>query len=144
MKNQAVHKTGFTVINRMIPQLKQLKPAIVAKQLRKLEAACRNLAAVYEEHDTGAYGNLNRLYLRRANEMYTDEGRVEIDDTATVSISENGAYVQAWVWVANCDFETTTRSAFGFEMDDEVPPTSNQANSRAGTCSVRRLPTRGP
>lgn len=36
----------------------------------------------------------------RAKEMYHEEGEIEIDEDAKVSMSEGeGAYVQAWVWV---------------------------------------------
>jgi len=34
-----------------------------------------------------------------AKEVWDREGETEIDDDAVVSVSENGAYVQAWVWV---------------------------------------------
>ena len=41
-----------------------------------------------------------------ADERYYAEGRIEIDPGATVSEGEdNGAYVQAWVWV---DFSGTS------------------------------------
>lgn len=44
---------------------------------------------------------------RLANDRYGSEGTIEVDDNAKVSEletteNENGAYVQAWVWV---DFE---------------------------------------
>ena len=35
----------------------------------------------------------------RALEKWAEDGECEIDDTAVVSISESGAYVQARVWV---------------------------------------------
>jgi hypothetical protein len=36
----------------------------------------------------------------RAKELYHDEGEIEIDGNARVSVSgEDGAYVEAWVWV---------------------------------------------
>jgi hypothetical protein len=37
----------------------------------------------------------------KAAEMYGEEGGVEIDEDAPVSVNEEGegAYVQAWVWV---------------------------------------------
>lgn len=43
-------------------------------------------------------------YRALAKKKYEDEGVLEIDDNAKVSISEDpqgvrGAYVQAWVWV---------------------------------------------
>ena len=37
-----------------------------------------------------------------AKDEYQDGGTLEIDSNAVVSISEdNGAYIQAWVWVSN-------------------------------------------
>ena len=39
-------------------------------------------------------------FRHRARELYHDEGEIEVDDGAPVSIGEDaGAYVQAWVWV---------------------------------------------
>ena len=39
-------------------------------------------------------------YRLAAKRIYHDPGDIEVDDEALVSISpENGAYVQAWVWV---------------------------------------------
>ena len=39
-------------------------------------------------------------FRQRAKELYHDEGEIEVDDGAPVSIGEDaGAYVQAWVWV---------------------------------------------
>ena len=48
---------------------------------------------------------LEQEYWERAYQKWHDEGEVEIDDNAKVSLAmdENGvvgAYVQAWVWVA--------------------------------------------
>lgn len=49
-------------------------------------------------------------FRERAKEMYEDEGTLEVDEGAKVSISEDqsgptGAYVQAWVWVPLPDGE---------------------------------------
>ena len=42
----------------------------------------------------------NQEFIDAARAQYEDEGTIEIDDTAVVSRgSDNGAYVQAWVWV---------------------------------------------
>lgn len=38
-------------------------------------------------------------YLRKAKEVYDVQGHLEIDDNAVVSQSNEGAYVQCWVWV---------------------------------------------
>jgi len=35
----------------------------------------------------------------KAKAAWHDEGVIEIDDTAVVSRSDDGWYVQAWVWV---------------------------------------------
>ena len=42
----------------------------------------------------------NAEFREAAKAQYEDEGSIEIDDNAAVSRgSDNGAYVQAWVWV---------------------------------------------
>jgi hypothetical protein len=38
-------------------------------------------------------------YRKRAIDTYAEDGRIEIDSDALVSIGEDGAYVQAWVFV---------------------------------------------
>ena len=44
-----------------------------------------------------------RAYRRRAKEQYK-EGELEIDDDAVVSPGDDdGAYVQAWIWVEDKD-----------------------------------------
>lgn len=45
-------------------------------------------------------GMSRKEYIEAARLIYADEGVIEIDDSAKVSRGEdNGAYVQAWVWV---------------------------------------------
>ena len=39
-------------------------------------------------------------YRAKAREEYEEEGKLEFDDEPVVSLSEDGAYVQAWVWVS--------------------------------------------
>lgn len=48
---------------------------------------------------------LREKYLPLAEQKYSSEGQVEIDDSAVVSDSEDGAYVAAWVWVEDPDPE---------------------------------------
>jgi hypothetical protein len=45
----------------------------------------------------------NQHYANAAKEHYHVDGEVEVDPTASVSISEKGAYVQAWVWINESD-----------------------------------------
>jgi len=53
-------------------------------------------------------------FRQRAKELYHDEGEIEVDDGAPVSIGEDaGAYVQAWVWVC---------SEGGDHADDAIQP----------------------
>jgi hypothetical protein len=41
-----------------------------------------------------------RAYVAAAREKHaSDEGDVEVDEEAVVSIGNDGAYVQAWTWV---------------------------------------------
>ncbi len=41
-------------------------------------------------------------YFDRAKTVWQKEGEVEIDDNAVVSVSDDdGAYVEAWVWVSD-------------------------------------------
>jgi hypothetical protein len=51
-----------------------------------------------------ATGVLER-YIAEAKRKYHVDGEVEIDDDAVVSHSDEGAYVQAWVWVSKYDVE---------------------------------------
>ena len=48
----------------------------------------------------------NPKYVALAREKYQKDGECEIDDNARVSESDEGAYVQAWVWVAKPEPET--------------------------------------
>jgi hypothetical protein len=57
--------------------------------------------------------------IRLAREEYAEEGRIEIDDNAVASRSDEGRYVQAWVWVANKEEET--------EEEQENQPTASTA-----------------
>ena len=41
----------------------------------------------------------------RAKELYHEEGEIEIDEKARVSVSDEGAYVEAWVWVRTSNVE---------------------------------------
>lgn len=42
---------------------------------------------------------IDAKYVIAARDQYQDDGTIEVDDGAKVSHSDNGAYVQAWVWV---------------------------------------------
>jgi hypothetical protein len=45
-------------------------------------------------------------YIAEALRRWAYEGEIEIDDDAQVSVSEDeGAYVQAWVWVTDAGVE---------------------------------------
>jgi hypothetical protein len=49
-------------------------------------------------------------FVSKARELYQRDGEVEVDEGAEVSRNHepgdsNGAYVAAWVWVANSEFD---------------------------------------
>jgi hypothetical protein len=50
--------------------------------------------------DRNAASPLTTNYLARAKDEWHRDGEIEIDDDAIVSESDEGAYVQAWVWVS--------------------------------------------
>lgn len=52
----------------------------------------------------GVEPNSDDWYIQQAVEQYRDEN-LDIDDSPTVSASENGAWVSAWVWVEKADDE---------------------------------------
>lgn len=83
-----------------------------------IEIAARKLAkkaarGAYEEKDVLAIieavkkcdtpDPITDQYRQKAKSIWEDEGQIEIDQNAVVSESENGAYVQAWVWVEKDD-----------------------------------------
>lgn len=46
-----------------------------------------------------------KSYREKAKQLYEHEGDIEIDSDAKVSRgTDNGAYVQAWVWVSDCEW----------------------------------------
>lgn len=67
----------------------------------------RQARSVIERNETMT----DEEYRKAAREQYGDEGQIEIDDEAPVSSQgpgpdmPEGAYVQAWVWVANLDYD---------------------------------------
>jgi hypothetical protein len=51
-------------------------------------------------------------FRERARELYHEEGEIEVDSEACVSIGDSdGAYVAAWVWVPNQEQSDSSASA---------------------------------
>ena len=103
--------------------------------LAEEHAALENAIEAFTE------GEADRIrYRDQAREEWVREGEIEIDDDAEVSISEDGgAYVQAWVWVAD-----NTGKPKGVIMDtpaltDAEKPIAQDVLTRAG----RHLLTQG-
>ena len=56
----------------------------------------------FENFHTGRKDLKTAAYVAAARRLFHRDGEIEIDDNARVSRgSDPGAYVQAWVWVAN-------------------------------------------
>jgi hypothetical protein len=67
----------------------------------KMEAATRDLIMAVE---TMKETKKDRQIREAARYCFESEGFIEIDEDAIVSISEEGAYVEAWVWVSKEEF----------------------------------------
>jgi len=48
---------------------------------------------------------LNDKIRQACKAKWEDEGELEIDDDAIVSVSERGAYVSVWIWVDAIEFK---------------------------------------
>ena len=49
---------------------------------------------------------LKKLYIKLARRQYgSNTNDIEVDDNAKLSGSEDGAWVQAWVWISKEDIE---------------------------------------
>lgn len=55
-----------------------------------------------------------KAYREKANQLYGHEGDIQIGSNARVSRgADNGAYVQAWVWVSDCEFDEQLPESIG-------------------------------
>ena len=98
--------------------------------------------------DTEEEKKLLRAYADAAKRLYHDEGSVEIDDGAEVSKgSDEGAYVQAWVWVPadeiDLDTDLEELAAAAQELAQEGSPLWIETNEipepMRWVCSKRKL-----
>ena len=84
---------------------KTVQPTVIATRIRISETELDQIkpgTSLYKQ----AVGALEEsrqgwTYIQRADALYGDDGEIEIDDDAAVSMSEDGAYVQGWLWVAD-------------------------------------------
>jgi hypothetical protein len=61
------------------------------------------------------------LYVETAQARLVDEGELEVDDNAGVSLSaDGGAYVMSWSWVARSQLATPANLALGFAIGYET------------------------
>ena len=47
--------------------------------------------------------------LQKARELYHEDGTIEIDDNAQISVGDEGTWVQAWVYVPHEEGEDDER-----------------------------------
>lgn len=57
------------------------------------------------ERPVSQMSDKDAAYRKEAKAQYESEGSVEIDSNALVSKSDEGAYIQAWVWVYAFDVD---------------------------------------
>lgn len=53
---------------------------------------------IIDSNNKAVRETINEVYINQANEKYGSD-EIEFDDMCLVSPSEEGAFVQAWVWV---------------------------------------------
>lgn len=76
--------------------LKEMK-ALRATLVATLSSGSRVQAASEPSMD----GIADPALLKKARELYQEDGNVEIDDNAQSSVGDEGTWVQAWVFVPN-------------------------------------------
>ncbi len=65
--------------------------------------------------------SLKRDYRNAARDMHDEAGYIEIDDpNAEVRISEEGCFVQAWVWVSAAEMELFRENDKSASLSEEV------------------------
>lgn len=79
------------------------RPTVVATRIRITENELDQIkpgTKLYKEAvDALEEARQGWMYVQSAKEIYHRDGEIEIDDDAGVSTSEDGAYVQGWLWV---------------------------------------------
>lgn len=87
-------------------------------------------SAVHPDSSTPTAATV-QAYRDAAHRIWHDDGRIEIDDFAEISRgSDNGAYVQAWVWVYNSDLEPPAGPSYDVwtaEQEDLGPAPGGRA-----------------
>jgi len=106
------------------------------------------LAEIVRETTDPMTRQLEAKLRSQAKAAFHDEGTLEIDDEAPVSLSEEnrgkGAYVQAWVWVRKDGDHTCTACEaewFGFELRPE--PSTPQQPATGEACPSGYCPACG-
>lgn len=84
--------------NAFVKQLSEMSGSfVVLKGLLVMDDGetvdLRELLGAYEDQERA------RKYREAARRLYARDGEIEVDDEDIVSFAEDGAYVQAWVWV---------------------------------------------
>ncbi len=68
---------------------------------------------------TAAEAKAEEAYRRTAKEEHQEDGRIEFDDSARVSLSDDGgAYVQCWHWVSAADASRCNQTCCHADISD--------------------------
>lgn len=78
-------------------------------------------AKAIDRQEAKAAKQLHSRYRNAAWELHSEEGEIEIDPRAEVSVTDtgDGAWVQAWVWVSEADISDLEVLEDEDEDDDE-------------------------
>lgn len=100
-----------------VPQKDLLDTAKAALSFIRSDRRCEALAAAIEAVESAHGNDPETVTFREAAGAEYANDEVEIDDDAMISRSDNGAFVQAWVWVSNEEAGVEGESD---EEDDEI------------------------
>lgn len=84
------------------------------------DSPCAKLIEHIEKHERDQDSETAQKYRKAAIDTRYEEGELEIDDNSIVSMGgDDGAYVQAWVWIAN--EEAGVKDAYDCERESQAP-----------------------
>lgn len=111
---EQIAHTLYTEINELFLPSKRLPfRARQERVQRAIEAALETVNQMEPERPVSP--TEAEAYIAAARAQYEDEGRIEIDTNAQISIDPEadpaGAYVQAWVWVYRDQLDSSTDAA---------------------------------
>ena len=73
------------------------------------EAFLKEMKALRAASEPSMDAEADPALLKKARELYHEDGTIEIDDNAQISVGDEGTWVQAWVYVPHEEGEDDER-----------------------------------